>query len=86
MGETAGSTDPGVNRVYTADLVGLKAVDENGTEIGTVRDIMEAVGNDLYVIERGGKEVLIPNVPVFIRNIDFDAGTVTIHVIPGLLN
>lgn len=78
--------DPGENRVYTADLVGLKAVDENGTEIGTVRDIMEAVGNDLYVVEREGKEVLIPNVPVFIRNIDFDAGTVTIHVIPGLLN
>lgn len=78
--------DPGSDLIYVADLIGLTARDENGEVIGTVKDILQMTAQDLYVIDRGGKEVLVPNVPEFIRGINLKEGTVTVHVIDGLLD
>ena len=48
---------------YIADIIGLKAVDENGTEIGTVIDIFNTGSNDIYEIKREGKKnLLLPDI------------------------
>ena len=72
---------------YIADLIGLKAEDESGVEIGTVEEIFPTGANLVVQIKRIGLEpVLVPYVrDVFIKNVDLEKGVMTIHVIDGMM-
>jgi 16S rRNA processing protein RimM len=67
-----------------ADIIGLPAINfDTGESLGVVSDITEAARGRLYVIKtETGREVLIPDVPVFIKKIDLNSG-VMISPIPG---
>ena len=41
----------GEDEYYIADLQGLNVVLEDGTEFGTLRDVMETGANDVYIID-----------------------------------
>jgi 16S rRNA processing protein RimM len=71
---------------YIFDLVGLKVVDENGTAIGTLCDVIQNTAQDLYEIEMENKnKFLIPAVEEFILNIDMNSRTMTVRLIDGLI-
>ena len=36
---------------FIADLIGLKVQDEDGKELGTVKDVIETGANDVYAVE-----------------------------------
>ena len=67
-----------------ADIIGLPVIDaDNGTKYGTVKDITDSVASRLYVVETSdGKEVLIPDIKQFIKEINVEEG-VFITPIPG---
>ena len=44
---------------------------------------MQLPGGDVLVI-RGEREILVPRVPEFIRRVDTENGTVTVHLIEGM--
>ena len=51
----------GEDEYYIADLQGLNVVLEDGTEFGTLRDVMETGANDVYIIDSNEHgEVLLP--------------------------
>ena len=68
---------------FLADILGAKVVDEQGTEIGTLVEILERPASNIYVV-RGETEHLIPAVPAFIRNTDPENGVVTVRLIEGM--
>ncbi len=71
---------------YIFDLIGLKAVDENGEAIGTVCDVIQNSAQDLYEIETENKsKFLIPAVEEFILKIDMNSRTMTVKLIEGLM-
>ena len=72
---------------YVHQLVGLKAVLEDGAGIGTVAAVEATSGaqNNLRVRREDGTEVLIPYVPSFVPKVDLAAGTITVLLIEGLL-
>ena len=72
--------DEGVH--FIADLIGLTVLSE-GEKIGVLQDVMSMPGNDVYVV-RGKHEYLIPVVREFVEEPDFEAGTVTVHLIEGM--
>ena len=46
---------------FIADLIGLKVQDEDGKELGTVKDVIETGANDVYEVEMAdGKSLLLP--------------------------
>jgi 16S rRNA processing protein RimM len=64
---------------YHHQLVGLKAVVEEGTEIGTLTEIMETGANDVYVVtDSSGKETLLPAIDDVILRIDLTAKKIVI--------
>jgi 16S rRNA processing protein RimM len=69
-GKDARPLEPGEFYYYQA--VGITAYDEAGAVVGTVADILETGANDVFVIrpEGGGKEILLPNIPDVILEID----------------
>jgi len=70
-------------KYFLSDIIGAKVVDEEGKEVGSLTDVIENPTQNVYVV-RGETEHLIPAVPEFIRNVDSDAGLVTVHLIEGM--
>ena len=70
---------------FIADLIGLKVQDEDGKELGTVKDVIETGANDVYVVSKdGAKDLLIPAIHACIQNVDVAAGQMEVHLLPGL--
>ena len=72
---------------YCADLIGLSIVDEEGTVLGTLVDVIQTGANDVYEMKRedGEENVYIPAIKDCILDIDIENKQIKIHVIPGLL-
>lgn len=72
---------------FIADLIGLKVQDEDGTELGTVKDVIETGANDVYEVEMAdGRSLLLPAIKQCILNVDVENGMMQIHVLEGLLD
>ena len=72
---------------FIADLMGLRVQNEDGTEIGILREVMETGANDVYVIDLDdGRELLLPAIKECVLHVDVEAGFVQIHIMPGLLD
>ncbi len=72
---------------FIADLIGLKVQDEEGTELGTVKDVIETGANDVYEVEMAdGRSLLLPAIKQCILNVDVENGTMQVHVLEGLLD
>lgn len=72
---------------FIADLIGLKVQDEDGKELGTVKDVIETGANDVYEVEMAdGKSLLLPAIKQCILNVDVENGTMQVHVMEGLLD
>lgn len=66
-------------------IIGLKVRTTDGQDLGEIAEIIDNAANDVYICRNGEKEVLIPAVEEFIREIDLDKGTMTIEAMPGLI-
>lgn len=76
----------GEDEYYIADLLGMKVFLEDGTEFGTLKDVMETGANDVYVIDsREHGEVLLPAIKECILDVDLDENTMTVHLMKGLI-
>ena len=72
---------------YCADLIGLSIVDEDGSELGTLTEILQTGANDVYEMTRkdSGEKIYIPAIRDCIKEIDPEGGRIVIHVMDGLL-
>ena len=72
---------------FIADLIGLKVQDEDGKELGTVKDVIETGANDVYEVEMAdGRSLLLPAIKQCILNVDVENGMMQVHVLEGLLD
>ena len=70
---------------YHWQLVGLKVIGDDGTDLGTLTEVLQPGANDVYVVQGPSGEVLIPAVKECVKATDLSAGTMTVHLLPGLL-
>lgn len=71
---------------FIADMIGMKVCTEDGSEFGTLKDVMETGANDVYIIDSPGYgEVLIPAIRECILDVDMDEDRMTIHLMEGLV-
>ena len=68
---------------FLQDIIGAAVVDESGSEIGKLADVMETPASNVYVV-KGEREHLIPAVPEFILSTDADNGIITVHLLEGM--
>lgn len=76
----------GRDEYFIADLMGLRVLDEDGTEIGVLREVLETGANDVYIIDlKDGRELLLPAIKECVLRVDVEAGEIQIHILDGLL-
>ena len=59
---------------FICDLMGLKGVLTDGSEIGKIIDVMQPGGNDVYVFKGKKGEVLVPALKSVVVKVDLEAG------------
>jgi 16S rRNA processing protein RimM len=73
------------NTYFRWQIIGLTVVEEDGTVLGTIADVLDTGANDVYEVERQeGRRLLLPAIDSVIRQIDLEAGVVHVHLLPGL--
>ncbi len=82
--EESEAVRPPAGTFYLHQVVGLSVVDDAGNTVGVVRDVLRLPAHDVYVVENGGREMMIPAVKEFVRKIDVAGGTMTVHMIEGM--
>ena len=72
---------------FITDMIGLKVVSDEGEELGTLSDVLQTGANDVYVVKMAnGKDALFPAIDECVLNVDLNEGTVTVHIMEGLLD
>ncbi len=73
------------NEYFIADLIGLRATSDEGEELGEIADVLQTGANDVYVIKTPeGEEILLPAIKDCVKAVDIEAGTIEVHLLPGL--
>lgn len=69
---------PGEGEYYWVDLEGLRVVNTEGVDFGTVSYLFATGANDVLVVQ-GERERMLPFVqPEVIRSVDFETGTISV--------
>ncbi|MBI5301552.1 MAG: 16S rRNA processing protein RimM [Chloroflexi bacterium] len=74
------------NQVYLYQTIGMRVVTVQGQDLGEVVDILDTPAHDVYVVHDGAREILIPAVPEFIREINLESKRLVVKLIDGLLD
>jgi 16S rRNA processing protein RimM len=76
------------DQFYLHDVIGMRVRHVNGTELGTIEDVMQTGGNDVFVVRvpGSGAEVLLPAVKEFIKSVGVAERVVVVDPIPGLFD
>lgn len=70
---------------YYHQIIGLKVLDEQHQEIGSIKEILSPGANDVWVVKRNGqKDLLLPAIKDVIKEIDVINGFVIVEVLEGL--
>jgi 16S rRNA processing protein RimM len=76
--DRAHAVELGENETFICDLIGCKAVDTQGNELGKVTDVLQPGGNDVYVIKTPKGEMLLPALKHVIPTVDVEKGIIII--------
>ena len=67
-------------------FIGFCVEDESAGDLGEITDVDESTINVLLQVSKDGKELLIPAVEEFIKEIDHESGKLFVQLPEGLLN
>ncbi len=72
--------------MFIADMIGLPVYHaESGESLGKISEVNDIAGRRIYTVKHMGREILIPDVPEFIKEISEEGG-MAVMPIPGLFD
>ena len=72
-------------QIYQHELFGFQVLDENENPLGELVEIIETGANNVYVVrDTSGRELLLPNIPSVILNLDPARRIMHVHLLEGL--
>jgi 16S rRNA processing protein RimM len=75
----------GEGEYYSHELIGLRVVEENGEDLGTISEVLATGSNDVYIVKTTeGIELLLPAIESVVRKIDLEARMMSVVVPAGL--
>jgi 16S rRNA processing protein RimM len=70
---------------FLHQLLGLQVVTESGQNLGRLTEVLETGANNVFIIDGPGGELLVPDIPDVVLEVDVAGGRVVIRPLPGLL-
>lgn len=76
----------GDGEYFWHELIGLEVYLSGGEYLGTLKHILRTGSNDIYVVQEGRSEVLIPAIHEVVKEIDLINNRMIISEVEGLLD
>lgn len=76
----------GEDEYFWQELMGLQVYLSGGEYVGTIKHILPTGSNDIYVVQEGKREVLIPAIHDVVKEIDLINNRMIISEVEGLLD
>jgi 16S rRNA processing protein RimM len=70
---------------FLHQLVGIAAYTADGEPLGTLSEVLETGANNVFIIDGPRGQLLVPDIPDVIQEVDIAAGRLVIRPLPGLL-
>ena len=70
---------------FVNEIIGSEVFDAGNNRIGTVKDVWNLPGNDVWLVETEDGDLPVPVIDDVVKNIDVENKTIRIDLIPGLL-
>ena len=75
----------GEDEYYIADLIGMQVVTDEDVPLGKITDVITTGANDVYVVDTGKGEVLLPAIAQCILKVDIGGYLMVVHLMKGLV-
>jgi len=72
-------------KLYLYQVIGLRVRTADGRALGEIVDVLDTGANDVYVVQDGSREILIPAIEDVVKEISLERGEVVIQLMEGLL-
>ena len=76
----------GADEVYHFQLIGLRVETTDGRDLGRIAEVMDLAAHAVCVVRGHGREILIPFVDAFVRDVDLANGRMLVEPVPGLID
>lgn len=74
-------------RYFISEIIGSKVFDaDTNALLGTLTDVSPTGANDVWHIEKNGKEYLVPAIPDVIISVDIDSDIIKIRPLKGIFD
>lgn len=71
---------------FYKDIIGIEVKSVDGTPLGRVTGVNTSSKQNLILVEKEGKEWLLPNVPHFVKKVDIEHGLILVELIEGMID
>jgi 16S rRNA processing protein RimM len=71
---------------FLHQLLGLEVVTESGRHLGHLTNVLETGANNVFIIDGPGGELLVPDIPDVVLEVNVAGGRIVIRPLPGLLD
>lgn len=69
---------------YAYQLIGLNALDQDGNVLGIVSEVMATNANDVLRIKTSAKDILVPYLPVFVKEVNLINKSIKLELWEGM--
>ncbi|MDR2192202.1 MAG: PRC-barrel domain-containing protein [Endomicrobium sp.] len=66
-----------------ADILGFEVFSSDGDRLGVLREVINTAGNDIWIVQYDGKEILIPALKSVVRQVDMAAKKIVVSLPDG---
>jgi len=80
------TSKPPAGRYFIHDIVGMEVSTNGGEVLGMIKEVLQLPANDVWVVVRGKREILIPAIKDVIASVDVKRRAVVIRPMEGLLD
>ena len=70
---------------FIVDLIGIEVWTDEGENLGTLMEVLQPGANDVYVIKKEEKEILLPAIPEVIKQVNIKEKTMVVKLLKGLV-
>ena len=68
---------------YNFDIIGLEVIDNKGSKLGKITEVLKTGSNDVYVVE-GKKQILVPALKKVVKEINLVDGFMKVELLEEL--
>jgi len=69
---------------FISDLLGIRVESDDGEHLGTVCDVIRTGANDVYLVRKDDKDMLLPAIKDCVLSVDMEKQLMRVHVMDGL--